>query len=172
MYSQFTGDMPKNRLVSQARPLGIPRRTRFPIPQAAASERRFSYLFGNADIVCTGTIIENDRKAFAATLSLDSLLKGALPHDPFTMNYKAGFDVSSKAGAKLLLFLKETTSGIRLFSGPNSIYEIDGNRLLRSRRLPLITTLDEIQGLRMPGQIDIFKIFKMRDPLMGGVIST
>ena len=123
----------------------VPNRNYMQIFKEAARERSFPYLYDKADIVCIGTVIGNNISNCLLSVSLDSLLKGSSAGEPFVVNYKGDFEIKSKSGTKLLLFLKETPSALKLFSGMNSVYELHGNILLSARRLYLTTTLDEIR---------------------------
>ncbi len=116
------------------------------ILQEASAKRNFRMIASGAEIVCVATLIHDDTQSCTLTLEIDSVLKGSIRSKRISLDYLHDFAMWSGLGPKLLLFLKPRNGAYVLSAGMNSVYTLNGDRILRNR-LPLNATLLKVREI-------------------------
>jgi len=119
--------------------------------EAAARKRDMTYVYRRADVVCLATLVNNEGCSMTLVLTVDRVIKGSVPSRSITLDYSHDFAMWHMVGPKLLLFLNRADGAYKLSAGMNSVYTLQGDRLLRNR-MPLSVTLPKAEKIFMKEQ--------------------
>ena len=109
-------------------------------------ERKFEELYKHAEVVCIGSLEDNNTSERKLVLRLEEVLKGDVNQPKITIDYSTGYTIDyDEIGFRLLFFLEKKENIFRIFTGVNGIYPIRDGKLIRRNKSPLNTNLSKLK---------------------------